>query len=532
MADYIGKLTRPPLPSLGGAISIVLPTELLEVPNAPTPDLGDAPHEGLASGEHVPLLCDPPELELPGQELGADADVDCVGAPGSPLGGTDTEPTGGAGHSDPSYEDPPLAADAGGDDQDEDESDYRPLSPDFYEPQFLFIAGTAGTGKTYIARQRAEQYRDAKLTATTGIAAINLSGTTINALLYYSDTDSLQLAYEVGRLHARLHALADSGYTRLIIDEVSMMDGRQLDILCLAFDEVNARRHDQGKAIMGITLVGDFAQLPPVKAPFIFEKAAWERFEANTITLTEPRRQADPHFVHALQAVRRGDKAAALAYFKPLIHSAEDRRFDGTTILAKNDEVERYNKIRMLELTTKEESFQAQRTGDGPSEWKNIPSTLVLKPGALVMILSNRRYVGTEDLQYCNGDLAHYVSKINEQTALVNLVRTGEDVIVSKIIREKLEATGAKGVKKERDKKLAHIDYMPLRVAYATTCHKSQGLSLDRVQIMFHSMFWSTPGMLYVALSRARTPEGLRLVGTEQQFSLRVKSNPLIQRWL
>lgn len=411
------------------------------------------------------------------------------------------------------------------------------------EPQFLYIAGTAGTGKSYQARQRAKLYPDAILTASTGIAAVNLEGTTINSVLNYYDTGNLQTNYELGRLNQRLRALALSGFTRLIIDECSMMDGRQLDILCMAIDEVNEWLAKEDKPVMGLTLVGDFAQLPPVEAPYCFQQPSWERFENNTIMLTEPRRQADPDFVRALQAVRRGDKQAAVNYFTPLITSTEERNFDGTTIMAKNDEVDRYNKIRMSWLPGAVERYESVRTGDHLAEWKNIPQFLELKPNCLVMILSNR-FTGPADareLIYANGDLAHYIKPMDipgrpfdPKTAMayVKLIRDGSTQIVTRVLREKKVPTGAKGVKKEREHKEGSIDYLPLRVAYGSTVHKAQGLTLDRVQLMINSQFWMKSGMLYVGLSRARTPQGLRIVGSVKQFEARVRANPLIARWL
>lgn len=417
-------------------------------------------------------------------------------------------------------------------DVEEDEEPDRPLStsPE-NEPQFIYLAGTAGTGKSFQARQRAEDYTDAILMATTGIAAVNLGGTTINSVLRYFDTGDMQTSYEFGRLGIALRNLGDSGFTRLIVDEVSMMDGRQLTILCTALDEVNERRVSDGKRPMGITLVGDFAQLPPVNAPYAFQSPVWDRFDANTTLLTEPRRHADPAFVAALQQVRRGDQTA-IDYFRQFITKSEDREFQGTSILAKNDEVDRYNKIRMIELKQPEQTFTNRRTGELNAEWKHIPDTLVLKPTCLVMILSNRFDKETREIIYANGDLGYYQGKLDENTAKVKLLRTGYDVHVSRVVRERKFATGKKGIKAPREEKHGSLDYMPLRAAYASTVHRSQGLSLDRVQLMINSQFWLQSGMIYVGLSRARTPQGLRIVGTVDQFVARVRVNPLLERWL
>lgn len=417
------------------------------------------------------------------------------------------------------------------------------------EPLFSFLGGPAGTGKTFLARQRAELTSppDAILCATTGIAAVNLGGVTINSTLRYFDTLDLQTNYELGRLNQTLRKLVTSGYRRLVIDEASMLAGKQLTILCTAIDEVNEWARDNGEPEFGITLVADFAQLGPIKEEFAFQSPCWDRFEEHTTLLTEPRRQADPDFVRALQQVRRGDREA-ISYFRQFIGRAEDRNFDGTTILAKNDEVDRYNKIRMLELKTPEEYYLSTRGGEHqPSEWKHIPDRLIVKKGCLVMVLANA-YSGEgprRELMYCNGDLGHFEGReivtIHDpvsgeeddvEVANVRLIRTGDVVQVTGVHRIKTTATGNKGEKAPRDEKEGWIKYMPLRCAYASTVHRSQGLSLDRVQVMINSHFWIMPGMTYVALSRARTPGGLRIVGTAEQFVARIRANGAVQRWL
>lgn len=417
------------------------------------------------------------------------------------------------------------------------------------EPQYMYLAGTAGTGKTWLARERATKYTDAMLCATTGIAAVNLGGVTINSILRYYDTASMFTEYEFGRLGVALRQLCDSGYLRLIIDECSMMDGRQLDVLMMAVDELNETRIAKHLRPLGITLVGDFAQLPPVEAPFVFQQKSWERFDKHTVMLTEPRRQADPEFVRALQAVRRGD-ITATDYFKPFIQRAENMQFDGSSITATNAEVERMNKLRMFRLSGDEVKFTSVVIGKASPEWKHIPKDLLLKPGALVMLLANKYDRDTKELLYANGDLGYFVkplladvpdAKSDFAAAVVKLQRNGMEVVVQRINRENKHPSGHKGVKKDadtgeviapRDTVEGTISYMPLRVAYATTVHKSQGLSLDNVQLMINSKFWMEPGMLYVALSRARTPQGLKIIGTADQFRARIRANPLIERWL
>lgn len=437
----------------------------------------------------------------------------------------------------------------------EEEPDTRAFLHQIQDLPFGRLAGEAGTGKSYLARRYAELSPDGMLIATTGIAAVNIGGTTINSALRYFDTASMQLEYEFGRLGAALGQLADAGVTRLIVDEISMMDGRQLDILALALDQTNERRAGRNLPAIGVWLTGDFAQLPPVginerkkplkpgeKPPdppiYAFQAEHWKRWADNTIRLTTIRRQADADFIAAIQKVRTGDKSA-VDYFRPMISMVEDPHFEGTTILAKNDEVDRYNSVRMLQIKTPPDYFKAIRKGDPkdyPSEWKNIPDTLVLKPGCLVMILANRKYMDSQDLMYANGDLGIYLEKINDSFCKVRLQRNGQEVNVCMTGRERLKPGTPRTIRRRDEIPpeyiLASIDYMPLRVAYASTVHKSQGLSLDAIQVMINSQFWMSSGMLYVGLSRARTPQGIKIVGTVDQFAARVRANQAVQSWL
>lgn len=362
-----------------------------------------------------------------------------------------------------------------------------------HEHPFGYLLGDAGTGKSYLAKRYAELSPDGLLLATTGIAAVNLGGTTINSTLRYYDTKSMQLEYEFGRLGAALGQLASAGVLRLIIDEISMMDGNQLDILSLAIGDLNESRAAKGLAPMGIWLTGDFAQLPPVgagdkKTPkdqtpviYAFQAKSWSQWAGHQIKLTQVRRQADQDFIRAIQQLRVGDKAC-VDYFRPMITKTEEEHFDGTSIMAKNDEVDRYNKVRILRIDTAEDHFTSTRTGelrDQPSEWKNIPEDLVLKPGCLVMILANRRYIGDDgpgEMIYANGDLATYLEKISSSHARVRLHRTNTIETVLSVVREKLKPGTPRTARRKEvtppEYVLATIDYMPLRVAYASTVHK------------------------------------------------------------
>ena len=444
---------------------------------------------------------------------------------------------------------------------------------------FEYIGGAAGCGKTWLARERTRANPfQTRLCASTGIAAINLGQTeftctTINSLLWYFDTKSLEDAYTTGKLDRALYRLLRAGTRQIILDEVSMMSGKQIDIICKGLDAVN-----QGQdSPIGLTLIGDFCQLPPIekrgmpREGFAFEAKHWDRFAENTTMLTEIKRQTDIDFVQALRAVRRGDGKAAVEFFEPFMDTRIDVDFEGTSIMAKNVEVDRFNELRLDRLNTEWVRFPSYRFDKQLSEWKKLPQILDIKLDALVMILVNKsnkmeRDDGTtySELEYCNGDLG-YLRDVTADNATVELVREGRIVTVPYNTKENvvgmpdapkaliaegranLEAfmEGDRGklrppylVKDPITRQDAGIvigtcEHMPLRVAYATTCHKSQGLTLDRVQINLNNQFFSQGGMAYVGLSRARTAEGLRIIcGNPNTFINRCKTNPLVEQWL
>jgi hypothetical protein len=341
-----------------------------------------------------------------------------------------------------------------------------------------------------------------------------------------------------------------------------MLAGDQLTFLVKAIEEVNGRGYVLGKwdeddevppPAMGLTLVGDFLQLSPVKATYAFESPEWGRFVDTTVTLTEIRRQADAQFIEMLRHARAGHGERVAEYFgdRNAIENETDDRYEGPTIVAKNESVDRYNYLRLSALPGRDVTFTSSRWGKLRSEWGtlekpkhtwNIPEVLQLKIGALVMILANYRDPESRQLLYVNGDLGTIVDA-DETTAHVRLQRTGQVVAVEPVERQvKVPADGArrkelreKGYGDRIDGKweiVGAISYVPLRVAYASTVHKSQGLSLDRVQVNVRDAFFKSPGMMYVALSRARTAEGLRLVGSPKAIVERCSSDPRLKAWL
>ncbi len=428
-----------------------------------------------------------------------------------------------------------------------DLSSRRPL------PYVEYLTGAAGTGKTYELKRRIEEDRRyGILCSTTGISAINLGAQTINSTLKYFDTASLKDNFINGRLQATLRKLALSGIRNLVIDEISMMAAEQLDLIHMAVDDVNQLA--TVKTPMGIIATGDFLQLPPVKATWAFRAECWPRFAANTIRLSKVWRQSDPQFLNAINFLRAGDGQLAAQILKDIVpfHSSLDEHFDGTTIMGRNDEVDRYNRARLMELPGKNINLRSRQWGNADNgAWKNIPVEFSLKEGALVMLRSN----SGADLTYANGDNGH-IREFDGKAFHIELLRNGEVVKIWPIHRTKISREAPSDVPEEEweifDSSLGErppygrvsydegmnlwhvggIQYYPIVASYATTVHRSQGLSLDRVQIDIRNQFLGSPGMEYVAISRCRSAEGLRIVGTADLLAKRCATDPEVRPYI
>lgn len=425
------------------------------------------------------------------------------------------------------------------------------------------LIGCAGTGKSYTLNTRTNaDSHYGLLTATTGIASVNLGGgaRTLNSALGFFDTASMRDCYLGGQMVRRLHPIA-LNYRWLIVEEYSMLVAEQLSILHRAVAEAN--RYRDVESPLGILLVGDLAQLPPVKGAWCFDSDVWPEFASHTERLDKVWRQNGGPFLDALNHIRAGRGRAAVdillgagARFHTQVHT----EFDGTTILPKNAMVNRYNMLALDRLPGPKVTVTARRWGKLRPEWGEnkmthewgIPPSREYKVGALVMILANR-----PDFSVVNGDCGHIVayekSGDDGECFHVEMIRTGKVEVITKTVRpveEYDEPEGFSGPKisadedeceyiaephyrrKTRKYVVGQVEYFALNLAYASTVHKSQSLTLDRVQADFRDSFFGEKAMMYVALSRCRTLEGLRLVGSPERFIERVNIDRRILPWL
>ena len=435
----------------------------------------------------------------------------------------------------------------------EQEIEYTPT--DWSYVPCKFTCGIAGSGKTYSVKQQYEAEPGLGiLAATTGIAGVNLGTTTLNALLGYFDTKSLMDKYVQNHLTTKLHKLALTAKW-IAIDEVSMMEGMQLDIIYSACQASNALG---GARRIGLHLIGDFAQLPPVSGKWAFEANCWHRFAESTERLTKIWRQSQPEFLNALNLTRSGsgDAAAQVLTQAGLKWNTEvSMNFPGTTILPVNENIDAYNMSALFARPGEMFEVSSRRWGKQRPEWGpnkkgiwGIPPKSSFKIGAYVMVMANSKRGETPD--YANGDCG-FIREYDPDKGIfrIDLVRSEKTVELGKLVRSVIVTEEPEGwpIEAERlppgyrakyhctemgDYVLGQIEYFPVRLAYASSVHRSQGLSLDRVQVDIRHWFFGEPAMEYVALSRCRTLEGLRIVGQPEKFVKHCTVDPKVREWL
>ena len=407
--------------------------------------------------------------------------------------------------------------------------------------KYGFVTGAAGRGKTAVIRQIiSEHYLWGRLTATTGVAAINLGSNipTIYALLGCSDFHEIRRAFHNDKLFRAISDLRNQGYQRIVIDECSMLQAGVFDYIYTTCKKVN----------MGLILVGDFAQLPPVvttedrksiPGPYwLFQSRYWPEFTNGTkttngagiIRLKKNHRQASPDFNQLLDHLRAGDGVAASKVISKagcVWTGTFDDLFAGTTLTGRNVVRDEINKKKFDRLPGLAKTFTKSEFGIQPKDWQDIPSQLSLKLESKVMILRNR-YNGA-GLEQANGTVGEIVSFPVDGSVLL---KTNDDFqIVDMFHRDNSRWEHDHFGKLRKIEATAGVSYMPLTLAWALTVDKAQGLTLDSAQIGLNDRSFSRPALMYVAASRVKNPTGLRFSGTGS-FADLCRVDPEVQEWI
>ena len=372
----------------------------------------------------------------------------------------------------------------------------------FESKQNLLITGPAGTGKSYLLNH-IKGISKISITASTGIAAIQIEGMTINAWagLGVGTDNIVYLAEDIKRREGKPYSRIRNCEI-LAIDEISMLSAEVLDQLDYLMQAVRENSHPFG----GVQIVcfGDFLQLPPVKGKFAFYSKAWKEANFKVVTLKEVFRQQDAEFVDLLNSLRFGivedrHEKIILSCEKPY----RKRKVQPIRLFSTNKKIDTFNNKRFEQLGGSAVAYKAFDTGIEPflSQLKSsclAPEVLELKTGAQVMLLKNVN-VG-EGL--ANG-LTGVVQECKDDRVVVDFEEYGE----SSIERNRWAITELQPDGKRIE--LASRDQIPLRLCYGMSIHKSQGMSLNIAEIFLTNIF--APGQAYVAISRVRSLDGLYL---------------------
>ncbi len=383
----------------------------------------------------------------------------------------------------------------------------------------VFLTGEPGSGKTHIVNAYVRWLRargiEPAITASTGIASTHIGGFTIHSwsgigikrYLSPYDLDAIASNKRVAPRIAEAHVL--------IIDEVSMLSGRTLSMVDAVCREI--RKNQAAFGGLQVVVVGDFFQLPPVSKrdfddtqgsfdestieKFAFHSPAWKSLNPLVCYLSEQHRQEDALFLEFLSAVRRGEVAPE---HRALLRTRyAPRAKDGITQLyAHNIDVDHINDAELAKRSADPHVFEMTSTGSEKLIRTLVrgclsPERLVLKEGARVMFTRN----DATTHRYVNGTLGTIV-EFEYETGFP-VVKTHRGTQISAEPTEwRIEENG---------RALARIIQVPLRLAWAMTVHKSQGMSLDAAHMDLSQTFEYGQG--YVALSRVRTLSGLFLAG-------------------
>jgi len=368
----------------------------------------------------------------------------------------------------------------------------------------VFLTGPPGSGKTFLLNKYIDYLKknnkSVAVTASTGIAATHMNGTTLHSWSGLGIKEDLT-KNDIKKLMKKPYLRKHYKNTKiLIIDEVSMLTAAQFDAVERACGQF--KKSFQPFGGMQVVCSGDLFQLPPINkngaAKFVVDGRAWKNMDMKICYLEEQHRHKDKNLFALLNHIRNNnvEESKKILMARP---SHKDLLETHTKLYTHNIDVDVVNSIELEKIAGKE--FVYHMTASGKREVIKAlkksclaPERLALKKGVRVMFLKNNFEVG-----YVNGTQGNVI---------------GFDIeglpIIKTIYGQKITAKLAGWTVDEEGKIIARVNQLPLRLAWAITVHKSQGMNLDEAEIDLSKCF--VEGMGYVALSRLRSLAGLKLV--------------------
>ncbi len=410
-----------------------------------------------------------------------------------------------------------------------------------YTNRHFFLTGKAGSGKTTLLKQLAkETTKNFVVVAPTGVAAINAGGVTLHSQFNLPLTSFIPSSNKVDlNLVTNRRALLEHMKFRkekrkviqemelLIMDEISMVRADILDAVDFVMRTV--RRNHKPFGGVQVMLIGDMHQLPPVvkdnewailkeyyASPYFFDSHVWKELNAAEIELKKIYRQSDQRFLRLLNNIRHmeideDDYEELKKRYNPNFKPTEP----GYILLCThNSKVNSVNETELRKLDARLYAFEAEVTGEFPEHIYPCEKYLALKEGAQVMFTRN----DAESGKYFNGKLAT-VKKVDTENITVTFNDSDEDFLLKKEVWENVSYSVDEAHDQINKDVVGTFSQYPLRLAWAITIHKSQGLTFDKVIIDAGNSF--AAGQVYVALSRCRTLDGIVLHSMITQNSLR-----------
>ncbi len=411
--------------------------------------------------------------------------------------------------------------------------------------QLIFLTGKAGTGKTTLLKYiRENTFKQISIVAPTGVAAINAGGSTIHSFFQFPFTPFLPVIKNDGATDTSKN-LPTLKYNSqrlaifrnlelLIIDEISMVRADLLDQIDLTLRQTRKKWHLPFGGVQ-ILLIGDMYQLPPVvqpeewkllgevyRSPYFFDSLVMRNNPPVYIELDKIYRQSEQTFIGLLNKVRNNNldlEGLDLLNSHYRANLTREDYLNNITLTTHNKKADEINTRNLKDLPGKEFSFRAKT--DGTFSDRNYPADelLVLKKGTRVMFLKNNT-----EKNYYNGKIG-IVSYIDDEKIKVKCEEDRQEIEVGKEVWTNVSYKLDKATKHIDEEILGTFTQYPLRLAWAITIHKSQGLTFDKLIIDAAESF--SAGQVYVALSRCRSLSGLTLSSRINRQSLLNDNNIL-----